>query len=117
MEHAVGHPGDSRPGRGIQRRRSGSGRARGRARAAEPGAKGRRVHMKTKTDSMGLIRRRLATGVAAACVALFQAPAGAEDIDLFVQPGGDNGGVPNVLILLDNTANWNTPFTAEIAAI
>ena len=26
-------------------------------------------------------------------------------------------GLPNVLILLDNTANWNTPFTNEIAAL
>jgi type IV pilus assembly protein PilY1 len=73
--------------------------------------------MKTKTDAMGIIGRRLATGVAAACVALFQPLAGAEDIDLFVQPQGDNGGVPNVLILLDNTANWNTPFTNEINAL
>jgi type IV pilus assembly protein PilY1 len=55
--------------------------------------------------------------VAAASLALFQLPAGAEDIDLFVQPAGENGGVPNVLILLDNTANWEQPFTAEIAAI
>src|SRR5262245_6746919 len=117
MEHAVGHPGDSRPGRRIQRRRSDSGRARGHARATEPGAKGRRVHMKTRTDSMGMIRRRLATGLAAASLAIFQPPAGAEDIDLFVQPQGANSGVPNVLILLDNTANWEQPFTAEIAAI
>ena len=55
--------------------------------------------------------------MAAASLALFQPPAGAEDIDLFVQPAGENGGVPNVLILLDNTANWEQPFTNEIAAI
>ncbi|MBM5811852.1 MAG: pilus assembly protein PilY [Gammaproteobacteria bacterium] len=30
----------------------------------------------------------------------------AEDIDLFVQPAGAQGGPPNVLILVDNTANW-----------
>ncbi len=41
----------------------------------------------------------------------------AEDLDLFVQPAGANGGTPNVLILLDNTANWNTAFTNEIAAL
>ena len=44
-------------------------------------------------------------------------PATAEDIDLFVQPSGDASEVPNVLILLDNTANWNTAFTSEIAAL
>ena len=41
----------------------------------------------------------------------------AEDIDLFVQPAGASGGTPNVLIVLDNTANWNTAFTNEIAAL
>jgi len=41
----------------------------------------------------------------------------AEDTDLFVQPAGANAGAPNVLILLDNTANWNTAFTNEIAAL
>lgn len=41
----------------------------------------------------------------------------AEDIDLFVQPNGVASGLPNVLILLDNTANWNTPFTNEKAAL
>jgi len=44
-------------------------------------------------------------------------PAVAEDIDLFVQPPGTAAGAPNVLILLDNTANWNTAFTNEIAAL
>ena len=65
------------------------------------------------------IKRRLATGLAAAwrdrrC---FQLPATAEDIDLFVQPPRANSGMPNVLIVLDNTANWNTPFTNEKAAL
>jgi type IV pilus assembly protein PilY1 len=41
----------------------------------------------------------------------------AEDIDLFVQPASEVEGLPNVLILLDNTANWNTPFTNEKAAL
>jgi type IV pilus assembly protein PilY1 len=30
----------------------------------------------------------------------------AEDIDLFVQPSGAVTGIPNVLLVLDNTANW-----------
>jgi len=47
----------------------------------------------------------------------------AEDIDLFVQPPGAVAGVPNVLILLDNTANWSrnvggqSIFINEIAAL
>ncbi len=41
----------------------------------------------------------------------------AEDTDLFVQPAPAANGAPNVLILLDNTANWNTAFTNEIAAL
>ena len=71
--------------------------------------------MKTKASSISTIMRRLMAGLAAAgSVALFQPPAVAEDIDLFVQPQGAQG-VPNVLIILDNTANWNTPFVNEIA--
>ncbi len=45
------------------------------------------------------------------------AAAAAEDIDLFVQPPGERDGLPNVLIVLDNTANWNDPFTDEMAAL
>jgi type IV pilus assembly protein PilY1 len=57
-----------------------------------------------------------------ACLALLGALAGistsgAEDIDLFVQPVSEVEGLPNVLILLDNTANWNTPFANEKAAL
>jgi len=44
-------------------------------------------------------------------------PAVAEDIDLFVQPPGLANGAPNVLIILDNTANWNDPFTEQMAAL
>lgn len=42
----------------------------------------------------------------------------AEDIDLFtgVAPSGD-GEKPNVLIVLDNTANWTAAFTNEMAAL
>ena len=65
--------------------------------------------MNRNTSSIDTIKRRLATGLvtgmAAAGVALFQPPAAAEDIDLFVQPPPANSGTPNVLILLDNTAN------------
>lgn len=45
-------------------------------------------------------------------------PARAEDIDLFVSGSSVAGGdLPNVLIVLDNTANWNTQFTAEMTAL
>jgi type IV pilus assembly protein PilY1 len=42
----------------------------------------------------------------------------AEDIDLFMglESAGDEQ-LPNVLIVIDNTANWNTAFTAEMAAL
>lgn len=44
-------------------------------------------------------------------------PAWAEDIDLFVSPANSTTDAPNVLIILDNTANWNTAFTNEMAAL
>ena len=54
--------------------------------------------------------------LATALLAL-QLPAAAEDIDLFAPLPRDESGRPNVLIILDNTANWNTAFTNEIAAL
>ena len=48
---------------------------------------------------------------------LFQVPALAEDIDLFVGAPPAASDVPNVLIIMDNTANWSAPFAAEKAAI
>ncbi|GAB3280987.1 hypothetical protein GCM10027297_19470 [Parahaliea aestuarii] len=42
----------------------------------------------------------------------------AEDIDLFLgNPAEESDNLPNVLILLDNTANWNTAFNNEKAAL
>lgn len=41
----------------------------------------------------------------------------AEDIDLFVGTPPNSTDAPNVLIILDNTANWNTPFDNEKAAL
>ena len=73
--------------------------------------------MKRIAISIDNLRRYLATGLVAATVALAQRPAAAEDIDLFVQPTASTESTPNVLILLDNTANWNTAFTNEIAAL
>ncbi len=48
----------------------------------------------------------------------FSCVARAEDIDLFTgAPTGVAPTPPNVLFLIDNTANWNTAFTNEIAAL
>lgn len=46
-----------------------------------------------------------------------QTPARAEDIDVFSLPPGTASAAPNVLFLIDNTANWNTAFTNEKAAL
>ncbi|WP_160287429.1 pilus assembly protein [Pseudomonas knackmussii] len=48
---------------------------------------------------------------------LLQGTARAEDIDLFVGTPPNSADAPNVLIILDNTANWNTPFDNEKAAL
>ncbi len=63
------------------------------------------------------MNRFLTAAVAAAAVLGANAPSSADDIDLFVQPPGLEAGKPNVLIVLDNTANWEQPFTNEIAAL
>ncbi len=63
------------------------------------------------------MKRLLSTGLAALAVLASHTPAVSEDIDLFVQPAGVVAGLPNVLIVLDNTANWNQAFTNEIAAL
>ncbi|MBC9251466.1 pilus assembly protein PilY [Pseudomonas alcaligenes] len=44
-------------------------------------------------------------------------PLWAEDIDLFIGTPPSATEAPNVLIILDNTANWSTPFTNEMAAL
>lgn len=41
----------------------------------------------------------------------------AEDVDLFVGTPPSITDMPNVLIILDNTANWNSPFSNEMAAL
>lgn len=47
----------------------------------------------------------------------FHLTAMAEDIDLFVGATPTTTDVPNVLIILDNTANWTSPFVNEKAAL
>ncbi|MDQ1315219.1 MAG: type pilus assembly protein PilY1 [Pseudomonadota bacterium] len=43
--------------------------------------------------------------------------AAAEDIDLFVGARPTETSAPNVLFVIDNTANWNNAFTNEMAAL
>lgn len=54
---------------------------------------------------------------AALLVLQLMTPAQAEDIDLFTVTKQPGTGAPNVLFVLDNTANWNQPFEKEIAAL
>jgi type IV pilus assembly protein PilY1 len=53
----------------------------------------------------------------AAVLLVFHLCASADDIDLFVGVPPSPTDLPNVLIVLDNTANWNTPFDNEISAL
>jgi type IV pilus assembly protein PilY1 len=50
-------------------------------------------------------------------LALFGEPAGAEDTDIFTVNKNITSERPNVLIVQDNSANWNTVFAAEKAAL
>ena len=52
-----------------------------------------------------------------AVAALLHFASHAEDIDLFVGAPPSTTDVPNVLIVLDNTANWQTAFTNEMNAL
>ena len=63
------------------------------------------------------MKNRFLSGLLTAAMLVFHSPGWAEDIDLFVQPPPTATDLPNVLILLDNTANWNTAFTNEIASL
>ncbi|MHB1054095.1 MAG: pilus assembly protein [Thiobacillus sp.] len=48
---------------------------------------------------------------------VFSLAAAAEDIDLFAIPPREDIPKPNVLIIVDNTANWNQAFSAEMKAL
>lgn len=52
-----------------------------------------------------------------AVMMLWHSTAMPEDIDLFVDPQSADTTIPNVLIILDNTANWSTAFTNEMIAL
>lgn len=56
--------------------------------------------------------------VLAATMLMFHLSAPAADIDLYTNIGSSTAGdLPNVLFIVDNTANWNTAFTNEMAAL
>lgn len=75
--------------------------------ALEPGLK-----LPLELTMKNFIRRLVAVLAISIHVPLFAA-----DIDLFLGPTTLATEVPNVLIVLDNTANWNTAFTNEMAAL
>ncbi len=53
-----------------------------------------------------------------ALLVCFGGAAQAEDIDLFINPNANVAAdAPNVLFIIDNTANWNQAFANEMAAI
>jgi type IV pilus assembly protein PilY1 len=62
---------------------------------------------------------RIATFLATASLAWSCAVAQAEDIDLFASGGAATTSAPNLIIILDNTANWNQPLgpTPKFAAL
>jgi type IV pilus assembly protein PilY1 len=72
---------------------------------------------RTTNGSTTMTKNFFAPLCAAALMALSTGAAHAEDIDLFVGYNQAATQAPNVLFVLDNTANWNQPFTAEITAL
>ncbi|MBD9679730.1 pilus assembly protein PilY [Pseudomonas sp. PDM18] len=68
--------------------------------------------MKTQ-GSLPILQRVLVCCV----VCLASIAAQAEDIDLFVGTPPNAADAPNVLIIMDNTANWNKQFPSEQAAL
>lgn len=66
-----------------------------------------------KNNSAGMLRWVFA--ICLLCIA--QSAVRADDIDLFVGTPAGVTDAPNVLIILDNTANWTTPFSNEITAL
>jgi type IV pilus assembly protein PilY1 len=63
---------------------------------------------------MKVVIRRL---VLALGILVMLRPAVAEDIDLFLGLPASEIDTPNVLFIVDNTANWNAPFEEEMQAL
>ena len=61
---------------------------------------------------------KLVKSAVAASLTVASTLTAAEDIDLFMGlASGSTASLPNVLIIIDNTANWNTAFEAEMSAL
>jgi type IV pilus assembly protein PilY1 len=65
---------------------------------------------------MNNMKLRIAKAFVTAAMLAGAGLAAAEDLDLFVQPNGRMD-IPNVLFMIDNTANWNTPFSNEMSTL
>jgi type IV pilus assembly protein PilY1 len=64
------------------------------------------------------MKNRLFKSLPGIALALLHLSSAAEDIDLFVNAqAAADAGPPNVLIIVDNTANWNQAFANEMAAL
>lgn len=63
------------------------------------------------------MKTRLVKSLLAAALVMCQWVVRAEDIDLFVGSPADSNDLPNVLIIVDNTANWTPYFDAEMNAL
>lgn len=63
------------------------------------------------------MNNRLFKHLLAAVFLVFHVAASADDTDLFLGIPPSPKDLPNVLIVLDNTANWNNAFENEIAAL
>lgn len=60
---------------------------------------------------------RILKAIAVAALAFIPGISSAEDIDLFTGATSTNTNLPNVLFVVDNTANWTQPFTNEMSAL
>ena len=64
------------------------------------------------------MKRTILNSAVAACALAVQLTAPAADLDLYTNlPTTNSSDLPNVLFIIDNTANWNNAFTNEMAAI
>lgn len=63
------------------------------------------------------MKARIVKSVLVAALAFSHCSLRAEDIDLFVGSPADSNDVPNVLFIIDNTANWTQAFTNEMGAL
>ena len=64
-----------------------------------------------------IMKNRFFKSLLTTALLIFHLPAPAEDIDLFVNATGTSSNAPNVLFIIDNTANWEQAFTNEMASL